>query len=272
MKGGSPWDSCAGRARSGFSRFCGRMTKQRREAGSSASLRNGKPKGGICLVAAGFPQRFSMARGGGKPLESGGLGAREWNVKPGTGDANVSTMTEDPETNTTATPVPSGNLEITVSRAELLRELTAAQSVVERKTTIPILSNFLFEATAEATRTAERGSADDHRDRSGPEPEDQLRGQGEEARRLHHSGAQAVRLHQAAARRRHLDQADGQPLGADPRRPLEHQDGRHGARELPAGAGVPGDRRVQDRRCASAEEHDRRRRSSPSRTRSRATR
>jgi DNA polymerase-3 subunit beta len=41
---------------------------------------------------------------------------------------------------------PIGNLEITVSRAELLRELTAAQSVVERKTTIPILSNFLFEA------------------------------------------------------------------------------------------------------------------------------
>src|SRR5580658_7263401 len=59
-------------------------------------------------------------------------------------------MTEDPETNTTATtPVPAGNLEITVSRAELLRELTAAQSVVERKTTIPILSNFLFEASSE---------------------------------------------------------------------------------------------------------------------------
>ncbi|MGI4854108.1 MAG: DNA polymerase III subunit beta [Janthinobacterium lividum] len=55
---------------------------------------------------------------------------------------------------TTASPLaletngaaPVGNLEITVSRAELLRELTAAQSVVERKTTIPILSNFLFEA------------------------------------------------------------------------------------------------------------------------------
>jgi DNA polymerase III subunit beta len=63
----------------------------------------------------------------------------------------LSTMTEDPETNTTATtPVPAGNLEITVSRAELLRELTAAQSVVERKTTIPILSNFLFEATVDA--------------------------------------------------------------------------------------------------------------------------
>jgi DNA polymerase-3 subunit beta len=47
---------------------------------------------------------------------------------------------------TTDTAAPTGNLEITVSRAELLRELTAAQSVVERKTTIPILSNFLFEA------------------------------------------------------------------------------------------------------------------------------
>ena len=37
-------------------------------------------------------------------------------------------------------------MEITVSRQELLKELTAAQSVVERKTTIPILSNFLVEA------------------------------------------------------------------------------------------------------------------------------
>ena len=45
-----------------------------------------------------------------------------------------------------AAVAPTGNLEITVSRAELLRELTAAQTVVERKTTIPILSNFLFEA------------------------------------------------------------------------------------------------------------------------------
>jgi len=38
-----------------------------------------------------------------------------------------------------------GVMEITVSRQELLRELTATQSVVERKTTIPILSNFLIE-------------------------------------------------------------------------------------------------------------------------------
>jgi DNA polymerase-3 subunit beta len=40
-------------------------------------------------------------------------------------------------------------MEISVSRTELLRELTATQSVVERKTTIPILSNFLLEATVD---------------------------------------------------------------------------------------------------------------------------
>ncbi len=64
---------------------------------------------------------------------------------------DVTTLTENNETPTTTTAAvnPTGNLEITVSRAELLRELTAAQSVVERKTTIPILSNFLFEATNE---------------------------------------------------------------------------------------------------------------------------
>ena len=38
------------------------------------------------------------------------------------------------------------NMEISISRQDLLRELTATQSVVERKTTIPILSNFLIEA------------------------------------------------------------------------------------------------------------------------------
>src|SRR6184192_407700 len=40
----------------------------------------------------------------------------------------------------------TSTMEITVSKAELFRELTATQGVVERKTTIPILSNFLFEA------------------------------------------------------------------------------------------------------------------------------
>src|ERR1700674_1277144 len=42
-----------------------------------------------------------------------------------------------------------GTMEITVSKTELLRELTATQGVVERKTTIPILSNYLFEAAGD---------------------------------------------------------------------------------------------------------------------------
>ena len=48
-----------------------------------------------------------------------------------------------------AAPAPTTTMEITVSKAELLRELTATQGVVERKTTIPILSNYLFEAAGD---------------------------------------------------------------------------------------------------------------------------
>src|SRR5499433_2198584 len=40
-------------------------------------------------------------------------------------------------------------MEITVSKSELLRELAATQGVVERKTTIPILSNYLLEAAGD---------------------------------------------------------------------------------------------------------------------------
>src|SRR3954447_15654057 len=47
-----------------------------------------------------------------------------------------------------ATPATgTSTMEITVSKAELLKELQATQGVVERKTTIPILSNYLFEAS-----------------------------------------------------------------------------------------------------------------------------
>jgi len=48
-----------------------------------------------------------------------------------------------------AIAAPSTTMEITVSKFELLRELTATQGVVERKTTIPILSNYLFEASGD---------------------------------------------------------------------------------------------------------------------------
>jgi DNA polymerase III subunit beta len=48
-----------------------------------------------------------------------------------------------------ATPAGITTMEISVSKFELLRELTATQGVVERKTTIPILSNYLFEAAGD---------------------------------------------------------------------------------------------------------------------------
>ncbi len=48
-----------------------------------------------------------------------------------------------------APAVSTTTMEITVSKFELLRELTATQGVVERKTTIPILSNYLFEAAGD---------------------------------------------------------------------------------------------------------------------------
>ena len=45
--------------------------------------------------------------------------------------------------------IAAGTMEITVSKFELLRELTATQGVVERKTTIPILSNYRAEASGD---------------------------------------------------------------------------------------------------------------------------
>jgi DNA polymerase-3 subunit beta len=48
-----------------------------------------------------------------------------------------------------ATAAGTTTMEITVSKSELLRELTATQGVVQPKTTIPILSNYLFEASGD---------------------------------------------------------------------------------------------------------------------------
>ncbi len=103
------------------------------------------------------------------------------------------------ETEVEKPAVQGSAMEITVSRQDLVKELTATQSVVERKTTIPILSNFLIEAdgdrlniTATDLDQAIRTSAAVKVKKPGV---------------VHDSRPQAVRLHQAAARWRHLDQA-----------------------------------------------------------------
>src|SRR3974377_1096963 len=43
-------------------------------------------------------------------------------------------------------------MEFTVSRRDLVRELSLPQGVVEKKTTIPILSNVLLEATGDRVK------------------------------------------------------------------------------------------------------------------------
>lgn len=60
----------------------------------------------------------------------------------------MSLLGVEPELNATE----GVTMEITVSRKELLQELSAIQSVVERKTTIPILSNLLMEADENTLR------------------------------------------------------------------------------------------------------------------------
>jgi DNA polymerase-3 subunit beta len=60
--------------------------------------------------------------------------------------ANVSAGLDIEQEKSGRSAVLGSAMEISLSRQDLLRELTATQSVVERKTTIPILSNFLIEA------------------------------------------------------------------------------------------------------------------------------
>jgi len=60
--------------------------------------------------------------------------------------ANVSAGLDIEQEKSGRSAVLGSAMEISISRQDLLRELTATQSVVERKTTIPILSNFLIEA------------------------------------------------------------------------------------------------------------------------------
>ena len=124
-----------------------------------------------------------------------------------------------------AAAMPPGTMEITVSKFELLRELTATQGVVERKTTIPILSNYLFEAAGDKLSiTATDLDLSLRTSCSAKVKKEGL---------VHHSGAQALRLRQAASRWRHHHQAAGEPLGQHSLRALEHKDGRHGAVEFP---------------------------------------
>ena len=119
-------------------------------------------------------------------------------------------------------------MEITVSRQDLVKELTATQSVVERKTTIPILSNFLIEAEGERLNI----TATDLDQAIRTSAEVKVKKPGActiPARKLYDyikllpEGDISIKLLE-----NHWVQIRSGPL--------EHQDGRHGAGQLSAGA------------------------------------
>ena len=141
----------------------------------------------------------------------------------------------------------TATMEITVSKSELLKELTATQGVVERKTTIPILSNYLFEASSDKLSLTATDLDLSLRT--------VVQRQGQKGRLLHHPRPQTARLRKAAAGRRYHDQAAGQSLGQHPLRPVEHKDGWNGAVEFPHAAGIPHRRRGEDSRPGIAR-HD----------------
>jgi DNA polymerase-3 subunit beta len=110
--------------------------------------------------------------------------------------------------------VAAGTMEITVSKFELLRELTATQGVVERKTTIPILSNYLFEA------------AGDRLSLTATDLDLSLRTSCNA--KVKKEGSCTIPARKLAARRRHHHQVTRKSLGQHSLRPLQHQNGRHG--------------------------------------------
>src|ERR1700691_4676943 len=132
-----------------------------------------------------------------------------------------------------------GTMEITVSKSELLRELTATQGVVECKTTIPILSNYLFEASVGNLSCPHLAAH-------------LLQPQSEKRRLLHHPGAKALRLRKTPARCRHHHQTFRQSLGQHSLRPVEYKNGGHGEIEFSQSARISHRRRNKNSRPGSA--------------------
>ena len=115
-------------------------------------------------------------------------------------------------------------MEFTVSKAELVRELSLSQGVVEKKTTIPILSNVLFETDGDrvilTATDLELGI------RCSCPAKVTKQGAGTIPAR------QAARLRTAAARFGHSVEVRRQPVGESALRPFADSHGRYVARKL----------------------------------------
>ncbi len=123
-------------------------------------------------------------------------------------------------------------MEFTVSKADLVRELNLSQGVVEKKTTIPILSNVLMEAAGDRVQLTATDLELGIRC--------SLPGAGLEGRRGDDSGAAFARLRPAAAGCRPEGEVSGEPLGEPDVRALADADRGHLAGELPGAAADAG--------------------------------
>ena len=97
-------------------------------------------------------------------------------------------------------------MEFSVKKFDLLEELELTQGVVERKTTIPILSNLVVRGEGQ--------SAGDYGDRSGAEYSHVVRSQGEKRGRRHDPRQETSRSRASLAGRRDPVQAARKSLGA----------------------------------------------------------
>ncbi len=122
-------------------------------------------------------------------------------------------------------------MRIVLERSNLLKSLNHVHRVVERRNTIPILSNVLL------TRDRREPRNEGDRPRSGSDRGDG--GQGRAGRRDHGSGAPALRHRPQAARRRRSDAEDrrGRQLDVGDLGPLELP------AAVPAAVGFPGTHR-----------------------------
>ncbi len=124
------------------------------------------------------------------------------------------------------------SMEFTVSRADLVRELNLSQGVVEKKTTIPILSNVLVEAEGDRIHP--------HGDGSGVGHSGLVSGSREEGGRGNDSCAASARLRAAAAGWRCPGQDSGEPLGESGERAIQDAHRGHVARKLSGAAADAG--------------------------------
>jgi hypothetical protein len=137
-------------------------------------------------------------------------------------------------------------MEFTVSKADLVRELSLSQGVVEKKTTIPILSNVLLEASGDRVTLTATDLELGMRCSCPARVKKEGAGNG--------SGAETARLRAPVAGRRRAHEVSGESLGQHHVRPVEDAHCRHVAREFSGAAANAGPDRGDPREDAGIDD------------------